>query len=371
MRWQHSRSTWLVAGVILIALTSTWVRGEEAPDPGSCIAKEIKADLEEAGPYWGLGAYAFFDKNLSRDRSVACADCHDPRYSYTNPTPLRDVESGLAKRRAPSLLNLRDQRWLFWDGRASSLETAVLHPLYGQNELNLDRETMVERAREDEKYRLLLDAGERDKWFGKPERTDDPDQVIERALAKSLASYLKTLVSCGTSRENIYFAKDLSAGRELFRGKAGCSNCHFGRNFTDGQFHNIRVRPIRNFEEPDSGRYAIVKELNSNGAKLKLTQEMWGSFKTPSLRNVGRRPPYMHQGQFDTLGKVVKFYSDFENALPEDHHYAGLLKPLQLSPTEISQLVAYLTSLNDTFYTCVTNTEGGMLLPSSCKFEDN
>lgn len=357
--------TWYA--VVLAALAFAPEAIADTLDRG-CIANEIQSEMDTAGRLWSLGATAFFDRNLSRDRSIACADCHDPNYSYSNPSPLRDVSSGVAARRAPSLLNLRDHRWFFWDGRAQSLETAVLHPLYGTNELNLDRATMAERVREDKKYDGLIDYVALQKGSVNGTRPNITDEAIETAVAESLASFLKTLVSCKAAKPQD-LSSAVTAGAILFQGKGNCSNCHFGRNFTDGQFHNIRVRPTREFEEPDSGRYQVVKTLNANGAKLKLTQEMWGSFKTPSLRNVARHPPYMHQGQFATLTEVVAFYSEFENALPEDHHYAGLLRPLQLSETEIAQLTAYLQSLNDDYYTCVVNA-GGKLSPGSCSFGD-
>jgi cytochrome c peroxidase len=274
----------------------------------------------------------------------------------------------MAKRRAPTLLNVGKQRWFFWDGRASSLEEAVLHPLYGGNELNMNRKLLFERARLDPHYELLFSEQVRNKWFGAS--IADAEVSVETATATSLASFIRTLVSCGKSEAALPRNNDILKGEEIFRGKGGCANCHFGPNLSDGQFHNIRVRPIREFMTPDSGRYQVIKSLNANGAKLKLTQEMWGAFKTPSLRNVGLRPPYMHQGQFSTLEEVVDFYSDFKGALPEDHHYAGLLKPLELSKQEKDDIVSFLKSLSDRFYTCTNTSMSGAISIAACRFGD-
>ncbi|WP_349569878.1 cytochrome-c peroxidase [Azotobacter salinestris] len=335
---------------------------------GTCVEEQVETELRKSGPYWKIGAYAFFDRNLSRDGSLSCADCHSQNYLYTNSQSLRDVTSGMAKRRAPTLLNLGKQRWFFWDGRASSLEEAVLHPLYGGNELNMNRELLFERTRRDPFYELLFSEQVLNKWSGSS--ITDAEASVEMAIAKSLASFLKTLVSCGRSEEALPLNNDILKGEEIFRGKGGCANCHFGSNFSDGQFHNVRVRPIREFINPDSGRYQVIKSLNASGARLKLTQEMWGAFKTPSLRNVGLRPPYMHQGQFSTLEEVVNFYSDFKGALPEDHHYAGLLKPLELSQREKDQVVAFLKSLSDRFYTCTNTSMSGEISIATCRLGD-
>jgi len=351
--------------LILWAL-STLVFAEPLAKNANCIEEKVKTELQKSGPYWEIGAYSFFDRNLSRDRSLSCADCHNPGYLYTNPQPLRDVSSGMAKRRAPTLLNVGKQQWFFWDGRASSLEKAVLHPMYGVNELNMSRELLYERVHEDPTYERLYSEQPLNKWLDS--FNERAEVSVETAIAASLASFIRTLVSCGKSDAAISPSDEVLNGEKIFRGKGGCANCHFGPDYSDGLFHNVRVRPIREFMTPDSGRYQVVKSLNTEGAKLILTQEMWGAFKTPSLRNVGLRPPYMHQGQFSTLEEVVNFYSDFKGALPEDHHYAGLLKPLELSDKEKNEIVSFLKSLSDRFYACTNTSRSGVISIATCKF---
>src|SRR5262249_40897437 len=146
---------------------------------------------------------------------------------------------------------------------------------------------------------------------------------------------------------------------------AGCWSCHHGPNFTDGEFHNILV-PSREPFPSDPGRYMGVELLVRNDfhptgpysdapkklsskyiGSLTQTPEMWGQFKTPTLRNVARTSPYMHQGQFGTLREVLEYYSTLKDAALADHHQEHVLMPLNLSDSEIQDIIAFLESLTD------------------------
>ncbi|MGE3182028.1 MAG: cytochrome-c peroxidase, partial [Phycisphaerae bacterium] len=141
--------------------------------------------------------------------------------------------------------------------------------------------------------------------------------------------------------------------------------CHSGPNFTDGVFHTVRVPPRGNEAVSDAGRYEGIHllmkdDFRASGAhsderdgaaskkleRLRQSAELWGLFKTPSLRNVALTAPYMHQGQFATLPEVLHHYSTFENALPPGHHEQEItLQPLQLTEQETADLLAFLQSL--------------------------
>ena len=153
----------------------------------------------------------------------------------------------------------------------------------------------------------------------------------------------------------------------MFSGDAGCWECHAGPMITTGEFHNIGIPPVAGGMPTDSGRFAgatIVKQdpFNASGAYSDHTQgprgrlvrtlietpENWGRFRTPSLREVSQTAPYMHEGRFDTLEEVVRFYSTLEGASQLDHHQELVLEPLGLSDQEVQDLVAFLESLDGT-----------------------
>ncbi|MEC9157618.1 MAG: hypothetical protein VYB77_05775, partial [Planctomycetota bacterium] len=141
--------------------------------------------------------------------------------------------------------------------------------------------------------------------------------------------------------------------------------CHAGPMITTGEFHNIGVPPVAGGMPTDSGRHAgtsIVKRDPFNAAgewsdhpeggrarmvrTLVETPDNWGRFRTPSLREVSRTAPYMHEGRFETLEDVVRFYSTLEGAVQLDHHQESVLEPLHLDDEEVAQLVAFLESLD-------------------------
>lgn len=211
--------------------------------------------------------------------------------------------------------------------------------------------------------------------------------LVERIAAnvgKSIAAYERRLSSRGspfdefTAALKARDAQRLAAyppaarrGLALFLGKANCRSCHGGALFSDQEFHNIGVADrgadgalLR--ETSDPGRYQGIELLladpfNARGVhsdaragehareldQLRQNAEAWGQHRTPSLRNVARTAPYMHQGQFATLREVLEFYSTLRGAVPAGHHGETVLRKLDLAPAEIDDLLAFLESLND------------------------
>jgi len=195
-------------------------------------------------------------------------------------------------------------------------------------------------------------------------------------LGKAVAAYERRLVSRRAPFDE--FVEGLKTGEaaklqalrpaarrglKLFVGRANCVLCHSGPNFSDGEFHNIGIPPARGKFTPD--RFAAIDlvrkdPFNTQGAfsdarsagdtKLDFLvkiQDLWGQIKTPSLRNVAKTAPYMHQGQFKTLEEVVRFYSTLEGMAQAGHSDRLVLTPLRLTPAESSDLVAFLESLTD------------------------
>ncbi len=271
-----------------------------------------------------LGRLLFFDKRLSRDRTISCATCHDPNKGWSDGS---SVSAGIGGRKgtrnAPTILNAAYLDYYFWDGRAESLEEQSKEPIRNPNEMGFSARGVVGRLSSMKGYEDLFKAA-----FGDKAVTAD-------RVAQAIASFERTLIT-GNSPVDRYFAGDAKAltasqkaGLDLFLGKAGCAVCHDSRNFTDGDFHNTGVG--LSAENPDLGRYAVTGLAHDRGA-----------FKTPTLRNLPDTAPYMHDGSMKTLAEVVDFYDrggEPNSRLDADLH------PLHLTAQEKRDLVAFLRAL--------------------------
>jgi cytochrome c peroxidase len=248
-----------------------------------------------------LGRRLFFDRRLSRDNSISCSSCHDPDRAFSDG---RAIAIGIfgrqGHRNAPALINRGYGRLFFWDGRVSTLEEQVLKPIEDPNEMDL----------------LLSDAAA---------RVNLSPQEISRALS----SFVRSILS-GDSRFDRFIDGDRSAlspdeqaGLQLFRGKANCIACHVGPNFTDESLHNTGIAwRDGQFADPGAGR---------------------GNFKTPTLRDVARTAPYMHDGSMATLEDVIEYYDRGGNRNP---YLDAELHPLRLSPEEKRDLALLIRSLS-------------------------
>ena len=270
-----------------------------------------------------LGRRLFSDKRLSADHSRACADCHQRERAFSDGRRVAVIRDQPGTRNAPAILNRTYGRAFFWDGRVTTLEEQVLQPIQHPQEMGADLPTVVERLRADVTYRRLFA-----EVFGRP-----PDV---RSLSDALATYVRTIFSGGSPYDR-YEDGDKTAlstqeqhGLRLFRGRARCSRCHSGSNLTDEDFHNTGVSWAR--RPYDAGRAVVTGE-----------PEDTGKFKTPTLREVGRTAPYMHDGSLATLDDVMAFYNRGGNANPfRDRD----LRPLSLTAGEKGALLAFLQSLS-------------------------
>lgn len=267
-----------------------------------------------------LGKQLYFDPRLSRDNSVSCASCHDPAKGWSNGEAFATgVDSQKGGRSAPTVINTAYNYFQFWDGRAGSLEEQALGPIANPIEMALPLDQAVEKLNKIEGYR---------KQFQEVFGTD----VTEEGIAKAIACFERTVLS-GDAPYDRFVEGDESAlseaaqrGLKLFFGKAQCSACHVGPNFTDNAFHNPGVSIDR--DDPDVGRHAIS---NLGGDR--------GAFKTPTLREIARTAPYMHDGSLKTLEEVVDYYN--RGGTPNPQLDEALL-PLELTPSELQDLVTFL-----------------------------
>lgn len=271
-----------------------------------------------------LGERMFFDAGLSRDRSISCASCHHPElgFSDTGATSL-GVGGRRGRRNAPTLLNRAYARALFWDGRVTTLEEQVLHPIQDTVEMGMPLRELVSRLIADARYRAAF------------QRVFGGEPTSERA-AFALAAYIRSLRS-GDAPVDRWHAGDTTAlspsavaGLALFTGKANCATCHIGPNFTDEQFHNTGVA-WQSGPPTDSGRYLVTRESRDIGA-----------FKTPTLREITCTAPYMHDGSVRTLEDVIEFY---DRGGHSNSYLDEEVRPLSLTSLERRNLRSLLESL--------------------------
>jgi cytochrome c peroxidase len=269
-----------------------------------------------------LGRKLFFDPVLSADNTVACASCHRPELGFAGEgAKAKGIGGKEGPRRAPTLLNRGLGTAFFWDGRARSLEEQALEPI--ENPLELGSKVS------DAVAKLKADAG-----YAKQFADAFDDGVSAGNLAKALAGFERTLVRGDSPVDRFRLKGDQKAmtaterhGFWLYESKASCWKCHGGSNFTDDGFHNTGV----SWGDSDLGRHAVTKKDADRGR-----------FKTPTLRGVKLRPPYMHDGSLGTLEEVVEFYNRGGGKNP---HLDPEMKPLDLDENDRKALVAFLKSL--------------------------
>jgi cytochrome c peroxidase len=295
--------------------------------PKGLVPPPVPADNPMSAAKIALGEKLFFDPRLSADRSVSCGSCHNPGHAFADTGALsKGVGQQSGERNAPTLLNVAYLPRLLFDGRSFSLEDQVRYPLTHPREMSNTTENVVKLLAADAEYPPLFRQA-----FG-------DDRIVWDRVAKAVAAFERTLLS-GNSPFDRYVAGSQKAipnaakrGFDLFKGKAGCINCHRyspeSPFFTDFDFHNTGVGWAGS---PDLGRYEITKAPEDKGA-----------FKTPSLRNVALTAPYMHDGKTATLHDVVNYYS--RGAEP-NRYLDSKIRPLNLTDAEKEDLVAFLESL--------------------------
>lgn len=273
-----------------------------------------------------LGRLLFFDKRLSKNDTIACASCHLPAKGFTDGMP---VSSGINKlkggRSAPASINRVFSKAQFWDGRADTLEDQSIGPFVSPVEHGFaNHDELVVKIKKIAGYRQLFH-----EVFGR--------EVVAEDVGKAIASFQRTILSGNSAVDKFDLGGDDKAlsesakrGLDLFRGKARCTRCHSGFNFTDEKFHNLGIGWDTN--TVDLGRYMVTKNPEDIGA-----------FKTPTLREIARTAPYMHDGRFKTLEDVVKFYNQGGVKNP---HQDNTIIPLELTDQEQLDVVALLKSLN-------------------------
>jgi cytochrome c peroxidase len=305
-----------------------------------------------------LGQKLFFDKRLSRDGSTSCASCHQPEHSFAD---LLNVGKGIdgqrGSRNTPSLLNVAFNTTQFWDGRRSSLEEQALDPFLNPREHGLaSEEALLMILRRDSEYRSAFQSA----------FPNSPDAISGKHVGQAIANFELTLVRGNSPFDRFAFLGEQSAlsdraqnGLALFQGRAQCARCHQIEKkyalFTDNEFHSLNVGLSRieprlasitmNLVSKRTAGASIdhvvlsdeeIAELGRFAVTLKPADI--GKFRTPSLRNVARTGPYMHDGSVGSLEEAVELELYYRSTEAE--------RPLILTPVEKGDLVEFLKSLS-------------------------
>ena len=279
-----------------------------------------------------LGKKLFSEKILSKDSSVSCASCHIPKFAFADTVAFSiGIEGRLTKRNTPSVLNMKNRPYYFWDGRAASLEEQALMPIQNPDEMGLPVDEAVKRLNASREYKILFQ-----KIFGQ--------KPTAKNLATAFSAFEKTLETVDSKFDDwSNNLKKLTAqeerGRALFVGdKAKCFDCHRMEDFTTDEFKNIGLYNGSNLN--DAGLYNISNKETDKG-----------KFKTPGLRNIAVTAPYMHNGMFKTLDEVMEYYNNPQKFVPDAINIDDVLKkPLGLTDTEKKDIVAFLKTLTDKKY---------------------
>ena len=276
-----------------------------------------------------LGKKLFSEKILSKDSSVSCASCHKPKFAFADTVAFSmGIEGKLTKRNTPSVLNMKNRPYYFWDGRAASLEEQSLMPIQNPDEMGLPVEEAVKRLNASVGYRLLFQ-----KIFNQ--------KPNEENLAAAFAAYEQTLETVNSkfddwSNNKRRLTAQEERGRQLFVGdKAKCFDCHRMEDFTTDEFKNIGLYNGKDLN--DAGLYNLTNKETDRG-----------KFKTPGLRNVAVTAPYMHNGMFKTLEEVLTYYNNPGAFVEEPINIDDALKkPLGLTILEKKDIIAFLKTLTD------------------------
>lgn len=357
---ERVRSLPAVWRAIIACTLALWLSGLSAVEQEAALARQViggpgPGSMEAARA--SLGQRLFFDKRLSSDQSTSCASCHQPESAFTDGrAQATGIHGRSGTRNTPTLLNVRYNTSLFWDGRRRSLEEQALDPFLNEREHGLrNTDELLEIVRNDQEYIYAFH-----KAFGIVNTEIRPHHI-----ALAIAAFERTIVAEDSPFDRYYFKGEKSSmssgavrGLALFIGRAQCVQCHsISRSvtaFTDNDFHSLGVGLHRIGDKLASLSKEVVvlarnrQQLEKVLAEDRQTAELGrfvvtlnpsdiGKFRTPSLRNVALTAPYMHDGSVATLKEAVEV----------EIYYRGLAagRPLAITPQEKEDLIEFLKAL--------------------------
>lgn len=316
-----------MAGVITLSmlLSVSAQLGAENSDYKSAYQRPLDIPFPEENSFSdnkaSLGKKLFFDPRLSHENNLSCASCHNPSFSWED-AQATSVGTPMARlgRHTPTIANLAWGELFFWDGRAESLEEQALGPIQADGEMAQNLDELIYELKEIPGYVAAF------------EEAFPGSGITAENIGKAIATYERTVVSSEApfdkwiKGDNDAISPAAKRGFEIFNTKANCASCHEGWNFTDWGFHDIGIN------DADEGRFEVLE-----------IDVLKHSFKTPGLRNIVERAPYMHNGSMATLMDVVNHYNDGFVTRPS---LSSQMTPLDLTDSEKADLVAFMETLS-------------------------
>lgn len=269
-----------------------------------------------------LGQMLYFDPRLSRSNMQSCASCHNPSFGWGDGLP-KGVGDNMHElgRRSPTILNAAWSEALMWDGRFETLEEQALGPIEAEVEMNMPLDELIKKLSKIEGYPPLF-----------AEAFDGDAEIASDKIAMAIATYERTVISGEApfdrwiKGQRYAISTSAQRGFDLFNGKARCAACHSGWRLTDDSFHDIGL------PDDDIGR----------GAEFPEIVKMQHAFKTPGLRNITERAPFMRDGSLATLQDVVEHYDRGGVKRPS---LSDEMRPLYLTEQEKRDLVTFMKAL--------------------------
>ena len=318
--------TLLISLALFIALTSLNLKVNLIEIPFGFPEFIVSKDNPLTEAKIELGKKLFFEKLLSRDSSISCASCHNPKYAFTDGlVKAKGIKDREVTRNTPTLTNIAYNTSFLRDGVNPSLEAQVIVPIHEKNEFDFHILLAAERLKKKKEYVDLSLAA-----FG-----EVPNPKV---ISNAIASYERTLISGNSRYDQFTFQKDSTAlsnnelrGMHLFN-KHNCVSCHSGFNFTNGEVVN-------------NGLYKDYTDIGK--MRVTLDPKDKGAFKVPTLRNVAITAPYMHDGSIKSLEAVIDHYirGGYDNP-NKDKRINGI----KLSENDKQDLVAFLKCLTDSSF---------------------
>lgn len=297
-----------------------------------------------------LGKQIFYDQNVSDNGKMSCATCHLPENAFTDlkVKSQSNVDGKTVLRNSPTLYNAVFAKRFFYDLRAFYLEQQAEHVIYNKDEFNTSYDNIIKKLNANPEYKKAFKIA-----FKK-------GNISRENFSKALSSYVASLYSYESDfdkfmRNEKEISSDAKKGFNLFMGKANCATCHFAPNFSG------LVPPFFNENESEvlgvTAKPVSYKPLELDADKGRINspvkkENSWiyeNSFKTVTVRNIALTKPYFHNGAFSTLEEVLEFYNEGggEGLGLKMNNQTLAADKLNLTQTEIQQVIAFLNSLTD------------------------
>lgn len=310
-----------------------------------------------------LGKALFFDKNLSANQQQSCESCHLQSYAFAEPLKVSIGSTGMPHRRnAPALVNIAYNKTLTWaHSGITTLERQILLPMFGEDPIELGitgYEAQVLARFNTPAYQKLFESA-----F--PER-----DISFELIVKALASYVRSLISLNSPFDRYAYHGDDNAMSEsairgmnlFFSERLECHHCHGGFNFTQSTGHEQQLIDRRPFH--NTGLYNVINDKGEEGypdkdrglAEVSLMHKDNGLFRAPTLRNIAKTAPYMHDGSVESLSDVIDIYAAggrnikigvYQGDGREHKFKSQFVKGFELSVQEKADIIAFLHSLTD------------------------